>query len=1115
MGSLLLESSTMEANGMENGKKNVQKTKTRRSQRKKKIWRETKIMMVNMRGYKGKQNSIKEIVAENQPTILLLMETLCKKEEINIEGYKIHPTKKRSDMWGGILFAVPYEIENNIQITNESVDEAEIMFAQIKCGRMLATIGLVYAPQEKDTPVEQLDKMYKYIESEVMAARAGEHIVLLGGDFNCKIGDQINGNKKEVTTGGRRLKKLAVNNGMTIINTTDKCKGLWTRSQIEKGIQVRSVLDYFLITEEHEHLVKSMIIDEEKMITPFRDDSQPGKPIYTDHHMMTLNLNLSIPGREPGIRISRKKMEKFTEATENTQLTHIVQNSEKPVNEIYKQWNDETLNIVKQVCGRKKKSKNELKEIRLMRQKRRRLKEQMKKERNMQKRIILDRRRKMIQQHIVRRRRYDNKQKVITIANDILNKGIFNRTAYWDFSRAMKGKKKYIKGRSVNDKEGNRLDDPVKVKERYKEFYRDLLTTKEAETEDERKIEAIVNKCIAQMMLNTEDVKIQPMTDEEYEEMKKSLKKNKSPDMQGWFYEIIIHAGKDLENSIKLMINKVLEQKFIPEEWNIMGILPIDKTASWLEMKEKRGLFLTNIISKCVEKVLFKRREKALKENISPFQNGGTQGRAIQDNLFIKNHIIHKYKKEKKNLYLLYADIEKCFDNLWLKDCILELVRSGTPVEEAMFIYKMNQNIQATVRTPVGETEPIKLEEIVRQGTVGGNKLCIVSTDRINRMGSYIEKDGVRYPIFVDDKLGIGEPETIQEMCWKMNTLEVTKKYTYNTKKGKTEWMMIKNNRKSSNEIELDLEVKNGKIGRTKQYKYHGDMYDDTGRNLSKIKHKESKLGLMVNDIKTEACEKKIGRAALNVRLMLMEVVITPTVLCSTETWHEITKLEKQQINKMHHRILTETLNLPRTTPYMGIISELNILPFMDNVWFKKFMWYHQLLNSEDERAAKKVLLEQMKENDNWYTELKEYADAYGICIEKEMVENVTYERYKNLVRQCIESKVVTQLKEEKETKTKMRWINPGKRQNYITSCSIRDAGSILKLRLHMVKVKANYGGGTCRKCDRAEETTEHVIQCMSDGRVEAVEEVEDVVEDIGWLKRTCKVFEQFETLYG
>ena len=69
-----------------------------------------------------------------------------------------------------------------------------------------------------------------------------------------------------------------------------------------------------------------------------------------------------------------------------------------------------------------------------------------------------------------------------------------------------------------------------------------------------------------------------------------------------------------------------------------------------------------------------------------------------------------------------------------------------------------------------------------------------------------------------------------------------------------------------------------------------------------------------------------------------------------------------------------------------------------------------------------------------------------------------------------------------------------------------------MKLRLHMVKAQANYGGGTCRKCNVMEETTEHVMECMTDRNFETVEET---MEDIRWLKKTCGIFEQFQTLYG
>ena len=91
----------------------------------------------------------------------------------------------------------------------------------------------------------------------------------------------------------------------------------------------------------------------------------------------------------------------------------------------------------------------------------------------------------------------------------------------------------------------------------------------------------------------------------------------------------------------------------------------------------------------------------------------------------------------------------------------MELTRCGTPIEEAMYIYKMNKNVYATIRTPVGDTDEIELEEIVRQGTVGGNKLCIVSTDRINRMGSYLETDGIRFPVFCRRQTRNGKYRTV------------------------------------------------------------------------------------------------------------------------------------------------------------------------------------------------------------------------------------------------------------------------------------------------------------------------------------------------------------------
>ena len=61
---------------------------------------------------------------------------------------------------------------------------------------------------------------------------------------------------------------------------------------------------------------------------------------------------------------------------------------------------------------------------------------------------------------------------------------------------------------------------------------------------------------------------------------------------------------------------------------------------------------------------------------------------------------------------------------------------SGVPVEEAMFIYHMNRNIEAGVDTPHGRTRMFTIEEAVRQGTIFGTTLCGVATNRLIKMGN-------------------------------------------------------------------------------------------------------------------------------------------------------------------------------------------------------------------------------------------------------------------------------------------------------------------------------------------------------------------------------------------
>jgi hypothetical protein len=325
------------------------------------------------------------------------------------------------------------------------------------------------------------------------------------------------------------------------------------------------------------------------------------------------------------------------------------------------------------------------------------------------------------------------------------------------------------------------------------------------------------------------------------------------------------------------------------------------------------------------------RRQETLMESMQPFQNGGIKGRGKEDNLFILNNVIEDYRERKENLYLLFADLEKCFDKLHLKDCIIEIVEAGVPVEEAMFMYEMNKNIVAEVDTPVGITDKIHIEEAVRQGTVLGPPLCGVSTNRLNKMGKngaiVLGKTEIQAPIFVDDILGMGGKKQVENVGDKMNGLETTKKFQFNNGQDKTEVIGMKFSKTQQLE-EIEIEVRKGKIEKTETYKYLGDHYDEAGSNSFKIKKRMEKSNYIAHEVKRMGSPKRVGKAAAEVRLFLTETIVKPTLLSNVETWCKVGRVEDDLWRKYQYKIIRVLMEQRKGTPYWGIIAETGMWPY-------------------------------------------------------------------------------------------------------------------------------------------------------------------------------------------
>ena len=72
-----------------------------------------------------------------------------------------------------------------------------------------------------------------------------------------------------------------------------------------------------------------------------------------------------------------------------------------------------------------------------------------------------------------------------------------------------------------------------------------------------------------------------------------------------WKNEMVKGGGKEMVWSVKKMADRVKQKLQIPSPWQSMIIKSIHKQGTKADLNNKRGLFLTNIISKNIKLIFF------------------------------------------------------------------------------------------------------------------------------------------------------------------------------------------------------------------------------------------------------------------------------------------------------------------------------------------------------------------------------------------------------------------------------------------------------------------------------------------------------------------------------
>ena len=1004
-------------------------------------------------------------------------------ESTTLKGYKSYTNNRKEKSGGGIEIMIRKNMENRTVIVSEGNQDVEELTIRTETKKRTINIISMYGKIEGRESNEKIKEQFSHIKELIKTIEnSGEDYILIG-DLNAKIGnkeDGIKGNKEGKNNAGKALLKLEEEVKGVIVNKTRKCNGLWTRVNTQKENE-KSVLDYVLTNESIFEDIKEMKIDEEKL---YRLTKYKGREIKeTDHNTMIIEINDEVikQKKEKQYRWNTKSKKgwlKYEKDTENNKELDSTWKNDKNIPKEWKDWKRVMYNIFDKtfgkirLTGKQKQGIDE--EVRTMIQDKRDIRKETKITENQTEKEILIKKRQELEQQIKKKIEENEEEKLEEITRKLSDKRN-NHDVLWKLKK--KTEKKQTCAFIITDKEGNDIREPDNIKRRVTEHYEELYENnpvKEGYEAYEEDVDKFIKYCWENIREEEND-----LTEIEITETIENLEKNKATGPDGISNDMIQRGGKSLKNSIIRMMKIVYKKEEMPEDWNRAYIKNTYKgKGSKKSMNNYRGLILNSHLPKLFEKILEAKEQEVL-QNMSEYQCGARKGKSTREHHLTIRTIKEIAKEDKENVTAVYFDIKKCFDKMVLKEAMKELWIKGIKGKHWRLIYKLNSNNILTPLTDLGKCEPVKVMEMIKQGSVLGSVISALTIDSLTRMMERVEKRWeigeikINPLLFQDDIFAVNETKNIQETVNIIETFQNLKKLQFHEEKTKKS---ILNGKKDEN-----VNINGVNIERVESHKYLGKIIEEKFKGKEELKERIRKAKAATNEAFTLMNRKELNNKRISIGIKLLQTVVIPILTNGCETWTKLTDKEKLEVNQVQTQYLTRLLIIPKTTPRSALLRETNLMKIEHIVNMKKIDYFIDLTSREESKLEVKIKKLIEEKNMTYIKEIEEIREQYNIRIK---LEDLSPKEAKKIVRESIRKKNDEEIKEKinKEKKTKINKLQ----YNYINNMNFEDARTIFMIITDMINVKMNYKGKykenlKCKRCNEADEDTLHIFNCKED----------------------------------
>ncbi|KAK1613062.1 hypothetical protein QYE76_036735 [Lolium multiflorum] len=182
---------------------------------------------------------------------------------------------------------------------------------------------------------------------------------------------------------------------------------------------------------------------------------------------------------------------------------------------------------------------------------------------------------------------------------------------------------------------------------------------------------------------------------------------------------IPIEVWRGLGDIAIVWLTKLFSSNFrankMPEEWRRSILVPIFKNKGDVQScTNYRGIKLMSHTMKIWERVIEHRLKRMT--SVTKNQFGFMPRRSTMETIFLVRQLMERYKKQKKDLHMVFIDLEKAYDKIPRQVMWWALEKHKVPAKYITLIKDMYDNVVTSVRTRDGDTDDFPIKIGLHQG---------------------------------------------------------------------------------------------------------------------------------------------------------------------------------------------------------------------------------------------------------------------------------------------------------------------------------------------------------------------------------------------------------------